>query len=129
MKLQYLAILHKDADSAYGITLPDFPGCISASDDWNSIAQNLQESVELWAEDLKDFVPPTASSLEDIKTQIEDDGILYIAEIDFSFLNIKIVPVNISMPLYMKTRIDKAAKDKSMNRSNYLIKAAEEYGA
>ncbi len=29
MKL-YIGIIHKDADSDYGVSFPDFPGCISA---------------------------------------------------------------------------------------------------
>jgi predicted RNase H-like HicB family nuclease len=26
----YIALIHKDADSDYGVSFPDFPGCISA---------------------------------------------------------------------------------------------------
>jgi predicted RNase H-like HicB family nuclease len=26
----YIALIHKDADSDYGVSFPDFPGCITA---------------------------------------------------------------------------------------------------
>ena len=26
----YIAIVHKDKDSDYGVSFPDFPGCVSA---------------------------------------------------------------------------------------------------
>jgi predicted RNase H-like HicB family nuclease len=30
MALDYVAILHKDPDSDFGVSFPDFPGCITA---------------------------------------------------------------------------------------------------
>ena len=27
---QYIALIHKQADSDYGVSFPDFPGCIAA---------------------------------------------------------------------------------------------------
>ena len=29
----YPVYVHKDPDSAYGVTFPDFPGCFSAADE------------------------------------------------------------------------------------------------
>jgi hypothetical protein len=28
----YIAVVHKDEDTSYGVTFPDVPGCISAGD-------------------------------------------------------------------------------------------------
>jgi predicted RNase H-like HicB family nuclease len=28
--MRYLAVIHKDSDSDYGVTIPDLPGCFSA---------------------------------------------------------------------------------------------------
>ena len=28
----YIAIIHKDADSDYGVSFPDFPGCVTAGE-------------------------------------------------------------------------------------------------
>lgn len=126
--MKYIAILHKDKDSSYGITLPDFPGCFSAADSWEDIPANVQEAVELYADDEEDFEPPVASSFEAVSVMEETQGgTLMIVDIDFDFLDSKAVPVNITMPVYIRNRIDRAAKKAGMNRSAYLVKAALEY--
>lgn len=43
----YPAYVHKDPGSAYGITLPDFPGCFTAADDLQELPRQVQEAVEL----------------------------------------------------------------------------------
>lgn len=42
--------MHKDADSAYGMTFPDAPGCFSAADEADDIFAMASEALELWAE-------------------------------------------------------------------------------
>lgn len=126
--MKYIAILHKEKDSSYGITLPDFEGCFSAADSWEDIPANIQEAIELYAEDEEDFEPPVASSFEAVSNMEEaQGGTLMIVDIDFDFLDAKAVPVNITMPVYIRNRIDRAAKKAGMNRSAYLVKAALEY--
>ena len=36
----YIAVLHKDKDSDYGVSFPDFPGCITAG-------SSLEEAKEM----------------------------------------------------------------------------------
>ena len=38
--MRYVAFVHKDPDSAYGISFPDFPGCISAGDTMDEVIAN-----------------------------------------------------------------------------------------
>ena len=52
-----------------------------------------------------------------------------LVDIHFDFLDEHVVPVNISMPAYMRDRIGKAAKAAGMTRSAYLVQAARAYGA
>lgn len=47
----YFAIVHKDGDSAYGVTFPDLPGCFSAADELDDVLRNAAEALELWLED------------------------------------------------------------------------------
>lgn len=65
----FVAIVHKDRDSAYGVTFPDAPGCFSASDDMDDLFANAAEALELWAEGLhEDGLPtPRARDLSEIK--------------------------------------------------------------
>lgn len=58
----YIAIVHKDAGSAYGVTFPDAPGCFSAADAIDDVFANAAEAIALWTaamiEDHKDIPMP-----------------------------------------------------------------------
>jgi len=53
----YIAIVHKDSDSAFGVIFPDLPGCFSAADEADQILANAKEALELWAEDAARLPP------------------------------------------------------------------------
>ena len=125
--MRYIAIVHQEEDSAYGVTLPDFPGVFSGADHWEDLAGNIQEAVELWAEG-QDFEPPKPSSFEAAsQSEAARDGMLMLVDIDFSFLDNKVVPVNITMPVYVRNQIDRAAKAAGMNRSKFIVEAAQRH--
>lgn len=125
--MKYIAIIHKDGDSAYGVTLPDFPGCFSGADTLEAVPAAVQEAVELWAEGEK-IDPPTPSTFDDVaKLEAAKDGMLMLVDVSFDFLDQKAVPVNITMPVYMRDRIDSAAKRSGLNRSQFLQRAAQTY--
>lgn len=46
----YIVIVHKDPESAYGMTFPDAPGCFSAADAIDDLFANAAEALELWTE-------------------------------------------------------------------------------
>lgn len=46
----YIAIVHKDPDSAYGLTFPDAPGCFSAADEMDDLFATAEEAIALWTE-------------------------------------------------------------------------------
>lgn len=57
----YPAYVHKDLGSAYGVTLPDFPGCFAAADELQDLPRQVQEAVELHFEGENLSIPvPTA---------------------------------------------------------------------
>ncbi len=58
----YLVIIHKDKNSAYGMSFPDAQGCFSAADAMNDLFSNAQGALELWYEGMLEDnlpVPPT----------------------------------------------------------------------
>ena len=61
----FIAIVHKDDDSAFGISFPDLAGCFSAADEANEIIANAMEALELYAEGLDKLPAPT--TLDDIR--------------------------------------------------------------
>lgn len=49
MKIFY-GLVHKDKNSAFGITFPDAPGCYSAADEESDLLTNAQEALSLYVE-------------------------------------------------------------------------------
>jgi predicted RNase H-like HicB family nuclease len=75
----YLALVDKDPDSAFGIHFPDIPGCFSAADAAEDIVPNAVEALQLWAEDMP--VPEPSSheaivALPDIRNALAEGGYL-----------------------------------------------------
>ena len=41
----YIALVHKDEDTSYGVSFPDVPGCISAGDTFEDAIENATEAL------------------------------------------------------------------------------------
>ena len=125
--MKYIAIIHKEKGTAYGVTLPDFPGCFSAADTLDDVPRTVQEAVELWAEG-EEAEPPVPSGFEEVaQSAAAQGGMLMLVDINFDFLDRTVVPVNLSMPVYMRNRIDKAARERGLTRSAFLVQAVQAY--
>jgi len=82
----YIVIVHKDENSAYGMSFPDAPGCFSAADDIDDIFAMAAEALGGWTEAMIEFgdpLPPTRD-LSDIKADPKwadsfEDAVLLIA--------------------------------------------------
>jgi predicted RNase H-like HicB family nuclease len=74
----YIALIHKDADSAYGVSFPDFPGCISAGDTLDEARAMGEEALALHVEGMSEDgdAIPEPSSPEEIMADPENrDGV------------------------------------------------------
>ncbi|USX27953.1 type II toxin-antitoxin system HicB family antitoxin [Oxalobacteraceae bacterium OTU3CINTB1] len=65
--MKYLiAIEPGDASHAFGVVVPDLPGCFSAGDTLEKAIDNAREAIELWLEatieDGDDIPPPQAAA-------------------------------------------------------------------
>ncbi len=45
--MEYIAIIHKDTDSDYGVSFPDFPGGTTAGGDFDEARRLAQEALAL----------------------------------------------------------------------------------
>lgn len=75
----YTAIVHKDEDSAYGLTFPDLPGAFAAADDWDSIPAAATEALDLWFEDQDDVEPATLDAIrsrDDVAQELAQGAVL-----------------------------------------------------
>ncbi len=75
MKKTYTAFIHKDPDSCYGVTFPDFPGCISAGDTIEEAKEMAQEALELHIETMiedGDELPDPELTIFQVTVEIND---------------------------------------------------------
>jgi len=59
-----IAIQHGDHTHAFGVMVPDLPGCFSAGDTLEEAITNAAEAIALWIEDCDAFLLPVPSSVE-----------------------------------------------------------------
>lgn len=119
----FLALVHKDEDSAYGVSFPDLPGCFSAADSFEDILPNATEALELWFEDAPMTEP---RSLEGIRAEIAEDlaeGAVLIA-VPYIRRTTRQTRVNISLDVGTLEAIDQTAKARKLTRSAFIAMAA-----
>lgn len=56
--ITFYAIVHKDPESAFGLSFPDLPGCYSAADEEGEMYANAQEALALYLEDEAEVPAP-----------------------------------------------------------------------
>lgn len=127
--MRYVALIHKDKNSSYGVSFPDFPGCISAGSSIDAAMSNAVEALALHVEGLlADGDPiPEARSVEAIRK----DKSLGDVVADATFAYVPLIQdrgsarrINISLDPGLIEAIDEAAKDRGMTRSAFLSTAA-----
>jgi len=77
----YPVYVHKDPESAYGVTFPDFPGCFSAADDLEGLPRLAQEAVEVHFEG-EDMEIPSPTAIEELAVDpAYEDGFWLLVDI------------------------------------------------
>lgn len=122
---QFIAVVHKDSDSAFGVHFPDIPGCFSASDDIDDLIKNAMEALELYFED-EDMDIPKPSNIEQIQDMAKDDLALgaFLLAVPLIFNEGRLVKANISLDAGMLKAIDETAAERRLTRSAFLTDAA-----
>ncbi|MFE3839398.1 type II toxin-antitoxin system HicB family antitoxin [Pseudogemmobacter sonorensis] len=121
----YIAIVHQDGDSAFGLTFPDLPGCFAAADDWNSIPAAAADALDLWFEDQPDVEPSSLDALRkrpDVAKAVAAGAVLL--PVPYIPADTAVQRVNITMERGLLRAIDETAKERGMNRSSFLASAA-----
>jgi len=121
----YIALIHKDADSDYGVSFPDLPGVITAGTDLDDARMMAAEALALHLEGLVEDgeAVPEPSSLEEIMANIENrDGVAVL--IPAPSEGVKSVRVNITLPSDILNEIDRRAEQEGFTRSGFLAQAA-----
>jgi predicted RNase H-like HicB family nuclease len=127
--MRYIAFVHKEPDSCYGVSFPDMPGCASAGDTLDEAVSNAVDALSGHVRMMEmdgDFVPPPRS-LEEI---ITDPGLAYDRE-GALLSAIALVRdrgsstrINVSLDLGLLQAIDDEARSRRQTRSAFLASAA-----
>jgi predicted RNase H-like HicB family nuclease len=122
----YIALIHKDKGSDFGVSFPDFPGCVTAGTSLEDAAAMAREALEghvaLMAEDGEAI--PEPGSMDAIMADPENrDGTPVLVPLAPA-VSRKTVRVNITLPETELQTIDQFAESHGYTRSGFLLKAA-----
>ncbi len=121
--MKYPVVIHSEDDSAFGLTVPDIPGCFSAGDTFDEAFDNAQEAIkghlEILAEDGASI--PSASPIA-VHMDNKDftGGVWGFVTVDISPYLGKTEKINVTLPTSVIHKIDA----KYQNRSKFLAEAA-----
>ena len=123
---QYIALIHKDEDSDYGVSFPDFPGVVTAGQTLDEARTLAEEALAFHIEGLveDDEIIPEPSSLEAVmKNRRNRDGVAILVPANVK--PAKAVRVNITLPEDVLAEIDRYAEGHGFTRSGFLTQAAK----
>lgn len=125
----YIAVIHKDADSDYGVSFPDFPGCITAGSTVDEAKDMAHEALSLHVKGMLEDgdALPEPTTLEDIINDPDFTDVVAFFVIPVEDKQFKTVRVNITISENVLHIINRAAKKRHMSRSAFLAAAAQQY--
>jgi predicted RNase H-like HicB family nuclease len=122
---QYIALLHKRRRKGYGVSFPDFPGCIAIGNDLETALREAAEALAFHVEGMREDgqKAPKPRTLEQIRADRED----WIEWENAIVTTVPLLPpegrrlrVQITMDERLLSRIDAVSK----NRSAFVSEAA-----
>ncbi|KKX30232.1 type II toxin-antitoxin system HicB family antitoxin [Rhizobium sp. LC145] len=121
----FIGLIHKDADSDFGVSFPDFPGVVTAGSSLDEARRMAEEALAFHVEGMIEDgeAIPEASSLEGVMADAlnrEAVAILVTLKTPTS----KAVRINVTLPEDILERIDAYASERGLSRSGFLARAA-----
>lgn len=122
----FTVIVHHDADSDFGVTVPDLAGCFSAGSTVEEALQNTKEAIECHLEGLllDGEELPKISRLPETLEQDDRSARLAVIDVDIDGLSNDKERVNISLSRIALRAIDRAAGRAGKTRSAYIVDAS-----
>jgi predicted RNase H-like HicB family nuclease len=128
---RYVVVVDGKA-GAYGMWVPDMPGCTSMGSTIADLLSNAQEALQLWAEDVLESgdALPKPRSIEvirkdrDVARDLTDGAVLAIVPLVIE--TGRPVKANLSLDAGLLAAIDEAAAARGLTRSAFLSSAARD---
>jgi len=121
--MQYLAYIHKDPGSDFGVSFPDFPGCISAGRTIAEAQRNAAKALKFHIQGMKqdgERIPKPSRLVRD-----PDFGkavAVFLVDLPVE----KAVRVNFTARESQLAQIDMNAKQAGLSRSAYMVQRSLE---
>jgi len=126
----YVALVHKDPDSDFGVSFPDLPGCVSAGATVEAALHEARTALALHLEGLKQDGEPVPAP-RSIEALLDDPD--FLDDRRDAILTPLIAPaiasgrttrINLSIDTGQLALIDQAAESAGMSRSAFMVSAA-----
>lgn len=136
MEKRYIALVHKDADTDFGVSFPDFPGCTALGENYDTALDNAAQALAEHVAILREYDEeiPAPSSLEAIRLNEDFSADLegaIVAIVPLVTVGSEKLRVNLSIDKLALDAIDAAAKRRNKDRSAFLtdlgLEAARAY--
>lgn len=117
-----IAIESGGPEAAYGVVVPDLPGCFSAGDSLEEAIEGAREAVELWIDEALEagMDIPAPSPLAQV---VRDHGLgwtVALVDIEPAIFDDRPERVNISLPRRVLARLDRLARSAGTTRSGWI---------
>ena len=121
----YIAVVHKDPSSGYGVSFPDFPGCITGGKLIDEVKDMAKEALSGHIQTMREFGEkiPSPTKLDDIIVEQDYADAIAFFVVDAPEIKPKTVRVNITLPENILHQIDVTARKRGMSRSSFLTHA------
>ncbi|MGK9051992.1 type II toxin-antitoxin system HicB family antitoxin [Neorhizobium sp. CSC1952] len=121
----YIGLIHKEADSDYGVSFPDFPGAVTAGSTLDEARRMAEEALAFHVEGMIEDgeTIPEPSSLESVMADPDNRDAVAIL-VSLKTQAAKAVRINITLPEDILQRIDRFAEANGLSRSGFLARAA-----
>ena len=118
-----VAIESGNIETAFGVVIPDLPGCYSAGDTLDEALCNAEEAAAAWIDATLDRggAIPAPSPLEVVRSSTDFEGWSFgIISIDPALIDDTVERVNITLPRRVLKRLDALAKAAGESRSGFI---------
>jgi len=122
--IRYPIVIEPGTDStAFGVVVPDLPGCFSAGDSLDEAIVGAEEAAAAWIDaalDAGDAIPGP-SELEAVRRNPDFAGWIFgVLALDPALLDDTVERVNITLPRRVLKRLDALARAAGESRSGYI---------
>jgi predicted RNase H-like HicB family nuclease len=132
MSMHYVAVIEKEADSAFGVWFPDVEGCFSAGDTLEEAVANAAAALRQHAEALESAgrALPAAREADRVLREADVSEAVRAGAVLFAVPLLadagRTVRINISLDKALVDQIDDAASARGLTRSAFIAQAARE---